>query len=117
MLPDIASALVEFIIDLEGLHEVLFHGDFPRLRPLPAAEKPPAHIAAILRRGQAVGAYAPVDPDATAILIFAIIHETADAIVAGADRTRALAALHNMLHRSLIADAGRRPAQRRKPNP
>lgn len=105
VLPDLATALIDFIIGLEGLHEVLFHSDFPRLRPLPPTEKPPAVIAGIIRRGQAAHAYAAVDPDATAILLFAIIHETADAIVAGADRARALAALHEMLHRSLIAPA------------
>ncbi len=104
LLPAIATLLVEFMLSLEGLHEVLFHSAFARHRPLPSERRPAARIAELLRAGQAAGAFAPLDPEPTAVLLFAIIHETADAIGAGADHTRALAAMREMIDRTVLAD-------------
>lgn len=105
-----ADIFINFLIDIGGLHEVLFHSAFTLARPLPANEKPPAYIANIIRQGQAAGAYAPIDPDMAGVLIFAIVHETADAIIAGADRVRATATLETALQRILFA-------KDRKPKP
>ncbi len=101
LLPAIAVALVDGILALEALHEVLFHSDFARTRPLPEAERPTARIAALIHAGQAAGAYAPLDPEPTATLLFAAIHETADAIAAGAERDRAVAALRLLITRTV----------------
>lgn len=99
VLPGLAARFIDFILELGGTHEVLFHSEFTLARPLPPQDRPAARIAAILRAGQAEGAYATLDPEAGGRLIFAMIHETADAIAAGADRVTALSALILSLHR------------------
>ena len=48
--------------------------------------------------------FAPVDPEPTARLLFAAIHETADQVRAGAERTRAVAAMSVLLHRALASE-------------
>ena len=102
-LPRLAGAFVDSVIAMGGLHEVLFHSAFTQARPTPPERRPAARIAAILRAGLAAGAYADLDPDPTATLIFSAIHETADAIAAGADRDRSLAALDRLLRRAVFA--------------
>jgi AcrR family transcriptional regulator len=94
-----ATAFVDFVLALEGLHEVLFHSLFTRARPMPAERRPAARIAALLKAGQAAGRYGALDAEPAAALIFAMMHEAADAIAAGADRGRCLAALDRMLRR------------------
>lgn len=98
-----ADTFITFIIDLQGLHDVLFHSAFTLARPLPPNEKPQAYIANILRQGQAAGAYAPIHADIAGVLIFALVHETADAIIAGTDRALATETLETALHRILFA--------------
>lgn len=100
VLPDLAVGIVDYILGLGGLHEVLFHGAFALARPLPPERRPSADIARIIRLGQAAGAYAPLDADPTAELLFAAIHQAADAIAAGEDRSRALAALTLLVQRT-----------------
>jgi AcrR family transcriptional regulator len=102
VLPRLAATFIDFVIEMGGLHQVLFHSAFTQTRPMPQERKPAARIASILRAGLKAGAYAPVDPDPTAGLIFSAIHETANAIIAGADRERSLAALDLLLHRILF---------------
>jgi len=105
-LPRLAETLTDFILDLGKLHEVLFHSAFPLTHPLPAEREPAARFAALLRAGQAAGAYVALDPDPTGGLIFAMIHETADAIAAGMDRDRALRALSTALTRLVSPTEG-----------
>ena len=76
--------------------------------------RPPAQIAAILRRGQQAGVYAPCDPGPMGALIFAMMHETADRIAAGADRKRSLAAFKLALDRIVNAPGNASPVTRRK---
>lgn len=99
VLTNVAVTSVDFILKLGGLHEVLFHSAFTQARPLPDHARPPAQIAEILRRGQRVGVFAPCDPEPMGALIFAMMHETADRIIAGADRKRSLATLRLALDR------------------
>lgn len=99
VLPGLSLSFIDFILGMGGTHEVLFHSAFTIARPLPAAERPAAQIAAILRDGQAAGAYGMLDADHAGRLIFAMIHDTADAIAAGAERIAALDALYLALHR------------------
>jgi len=101
VLPDLAAAVVDFVLSMDKLHEVLFHSAFTLARPLPPERKPAAHIAAVLRAGQAAGAFPALDNEAAANLIFAMIHETADAVAAGADRERMSGALDAMLRRAV----------------
>jgi AcrR family transcriptional regulator len=115
VLADIAAISIDFILKLAGLHEVLFHSAFTQARPLPANERPPARIAAILRRGQEAGVYAPSDPEPMAALIFAMMHETADRIAAGANRQRSLATLKLALDRIVnTAEVSPSPGRRKR---
>jgi AcrR family transcriptional regulator len=99
LLADVAVTSIDFIVALGGLHDVLFHSAFTQARPLPDNRRPPARIAEILRHGQQADVFAPCDPELMGALIFAMIHETADRIVAGASRQRSLAALKLALDR------------------
>jgi AcrR family transcriptional regulator len=103
VLPSLAAIAIDFIVASGGLHEALFHSSFTRNRPLPDYERPPALFSAVLSAGMAAGAYAKLDPEPTGALVWAIIHETGDAIVAGADRKPAIAALEEALHRLVFA--------------
>lgn len=105
VLPALAVLLIDFITASGGLHEVLFHSAFTRNRPEPPHKRLAARLAQIVKAGMAAGAYAKLDPEPTGVLISAVIHETADAILACADRARALAALDHLLHRLVFADS------------
>ena len=107
-LPRLAEILVAFILDLGHLHEVLFHSTFPLNHPLPEDARPAARIGALLRAGQREGVYAGLDPEPTGALIFAMIHETADSIAAGADHERSLHALTTALNRLVLDPNGSR---------
>jgi len=100
-LEGLAEAFVDFNLGLGRLHDVLFHGDFAQARPMPPHQAASAVLATLIRRGQAAGAFGPVDPVPTGRLLFAALHETADAVRDGADRERALAALRVLLRRAL----------------
>ncbi len=101
LLQDVARRFVEFVLGLEGLHEVLFHTAFAQSRPLPPASRPAARIAAILRLGQGQGVFAAGETEITARLLFAAMHETVDAIGEGADKATALAALADLIARAV----------------
>jgi AcrR family transcriptional regulator len=111
ILPALALLLIDFITASGGLHDALFHSDFTRKRPMPPETRLAARIASILKAGMAAGAYAKLDPETTGQLISAVIHETADQILAGADRMRSIEALNQLLHRLVFvesqADQGR----------
>jgi AcrR family transcriptional regulator len=97
----LAEAFVDAVGELGGLHEAVFHSDFAQRRPIPAAEHPVSRLAALIRLGQSIAAFAEVDPEPTARLLFAVIHETADAVTSGEDREFALAAMQRVLRRTL----------------
>jgi AcrR family transcriptional regulator len=114
LLTDVAVTSIDFIVALGGLHDVLFHSAFTQARPLPENTRPPARIAEILRHGQQAGVFAPCDPEPMGALIFAMMHETADRIVAGASRQRSLAALKFALDRIVNAPDNAPSLSRRK---
>jgi AcrR family transcriptional regulator len=94
-----AAAFIDFTLSRQGLGDAIFHSDFAERRPL--ADNGILRIAAVIRAGQEAEAFGPVDPDPTARLLFAVIHETADAVARGADRAASLAALNHLLRRTL----------------
>jgi AcrR family transcriptional regulator len=94
-----ASAFIDFTLSRRGIGEAVFHSDFAERRPL--ANHGIQRIAAVIRAGQEAEAFAAVDPDPTARLMFAAIHEAADAFADGADRAAILAALQMLLRRTL----------------
>jgi len=95
----LAIAFVEEVAAMGGLHEVLFHTDFARRRPVAEKDDPVRRLERILRAGREAGAFADLDAGPTARLIFAVIHETADAVEAGEDRERALNVLLDVVAR------------------
>ena len=99
----LAEAFVDAVGELGGLHEAVFHSDFAQRRPMPADEHPVSRLAALIRLGQSIAAFAEVDPEPTARLLFAVIHETADAVASGEDRERALAAMRRVLRKNARA--------------
>jgi AcrR family transcriptional regulator len=100
----LAVAFVDGVVAMGGLHTVLFHTDFAQRRPLPDDDSPIGRLIAIVRAGREAGAFADVDSILVGRLLFAVIHETADAVVAGADRKRALAAMRRVLRKTLEPD-------------
>ena len=94
-----ASAFVEFTLSRRGLGEAVFHSDFAQRRP--QHDHATVRLAAVIRAGQEAEAFGPVDPEPTARLLFATIHEAADAIAGGASRDAMLAALRTLLRRTL----------------
>lgn len=94
-----AAAFLDFTLDLGGIHDAVFHSDFAQRRP--EGDTAILRLAAMIRAGQEAGAFGAVDPDPTARLLFAAVHEAADAVVGGAERGATLAALQAILRRSL----------------
>ena len=94
-----ACAFIDFTLTRRGFGDAVFHSDFAERRPL--ADNGIARLTAVIRAGQEAEAFGPVDPEPTARLLFAAIHEAADAIAGGADRAATLAALKSLLRRTL----------------
>jgi len=93
----LTSALVDFLVGLGGLREGLFHAPgVARLSPDVTAP-----VAELLWAGADAGHLAADDPEATARLICAAAHATADAVAAGESRERALAALGDLVRRAV----------------
>lgn len=100
-----AVAFVDAIMAMGGLHTVLFHTDFAQRRPIPEAYDPVSRLIAVIRAGRRAGAFAKVDAPLAGRLLFAVIHETADALAGGEDRKPVLAAMRHILRRSLTPEA------------
>ena len=94
-----AAAFIDFTLMRRGFGDAVFHSDFAERRPL--ADNAILRLSAVIRAGQEAEAFGPVDPEPTARLLFAVIHEAADAVAGGADRAVILAALKSLLRRTL----------------
>lgn len=99
LVEDQATAFVDYTIARRQIGEAIFHSEFAQRRPL--ADNGVLRISAVIRAGQEAEAFGPVDPEPTARLMFAAIHEAADAVADGADRETVLAALRTLLRRAL----------------
>lgn len=104
----LGEVFVAFNLELGALHDVLFHSDFARDRPIPAAEAPTVYLTAIIKAGQEAGQFAAVDPVPLARLLFAVVHEAADSVRDGADQSRTLATLRAMVRATLTTEPGTR---------
>lgn len=101
---ELSEAFVDFSLELGGQHEAIFHGPIAGRPPRDGESDAVSIIADVLRAGTAAGAFSVEDADATARLVFAVLHETTDAIQSGADRARAIAALHDLMRRAVFAE-------------
>lgn len=105
-----ALAFVDTIVAMGLLHETIFHSDFAARRPMSAEFHPHGRLAKVLRAGQAAGALGRFDAGATARLLFAVIHETADAVADGGDRERWASAMRDVLRQALTPRPQRGPS-------
>lgn len=94
-----ACAFIEFTLTRRGVGEAVFHSDFAERRPL--ADHAIHRLAAVIRAGQEAEAFGPVEPESTGRLLYAVIHEAADAVAAGGDRAAIEASLRHVLRRTL----------------
>ena len=97
----LTAAFMDFTLELGGLHEAVFHGDFAERRPPRPDQDAIGRLTAIIRAGQEAGAFDVTDAEPTARLLFATLHEAVDAVIEGGDRDRHLAAARRILHRAL----------------
>nr|QQZ49650.1 TetR/AcrR family transcriptional regulator [Phenylobacterium glaciei] len=103
---DLVSGLPELFVDMtlgmEGLHQALLHGP---VGPPPRRTRHDVihRLADLITQGVTAGAFAVVDPKMTAVLVFAVLHETADQVERGASRKATLAAAQDLLIRALEA--------------
>lgn len=104
LMDSLSAAFVSFTLGQEKLHDVLYHSDFTRRRP--PKDNATARLTAIIRAAQEAGGFPGLDPEPSARLLFALIHEAADAVSGGADRAQTLAALRLILRRTLSGKAG-----------
>jgi AcrR family transcriptional regulator len=96
----LAVAFVDFTLQLGGLHKAVFHGP-ATLAASATLDTAIVRIEALLRAGSKAGGLAVADPASTARLLFAVLHETVDAIEGGADHERAIAAMRQLLRRGV----------------
>ena len=94
-----AAACIDFTLSRRTLGETIFHSEFAERRPL--ADNGVQRLVAVIRAGQEADAFGPVDPEPTARLLFAAIHEAADAVAGGAARDAVIPALQALLRRAL----------------
>lgn len=95
VLEDEVDAFLDFQVGSGRLHDAVFHSPAAAATPVDEQRSADTLIAKLLRAGIADGAFADVDVDPTAVLLFHVLHGAGDDIAAGRDRQRARdAALH-----------------------
>lgn len=99
LVPRQAEAFIDFAAARYRLGAVIFHPDLMARRPMNDAGV--KRMEAIIRAGQEAGAFASVDPAATAGLLFAAMHHALDVVAAGGDRETMLRALRHLIQSTL----------------
>ncbi|MCF6468334.1 TetR/AcrR family transcriptional regulator [Nonomuraea sp. MG754425] len=89
------AAAVRTIARPGGLHEAAFHSS-ASLAPAEEELDVVAAVAKALRRGVDEGAFRPLDTHTAATILFTVIHGAADAIAAGEQPERWLAAIRDL---------------------
>ena len=95
---------IELQVSLGGLHDAVFHGPAAAARPIEQHRSARAMLARFLLAGIDGGAFAEVDVEPTATLLFEVLHGAFDAIVSGMDRLRVMDATRHVVHRTLRPD-------------
>ena len=114
VLEDQCGRFVDMVAEFRRHHALIFHAALPR-DPGGASRAGPALLAAAIERGVAEGCFGPVDVEAAAQLLFAAVHAAADAVLAGGERERWIAAC-TALARSYLAPPAKRPSPRGRPS-
>ena len=110
-LDDETDRFLTFQLGLAGLHEAAFHGPASRGLPVAGSRSAASLIAWFLTAGIAGGTFAAIDVDATARLIFHLLHGAADEIATGSDRQQIQQAVLLIIHRALEPAAHRRETE------
>ncbi len=91
---------IDFVIGLDGLHEAIFHGPIAD-RLMDDQRSAPNLLAELLRAGVGTRALKPLDIEPSAILLFSVLHSTADAIACGGNRARLVRSTRELIRRWL----------------
>lgn len=87
---------VDFVVGLGSLHYTIFHGPIAD-HPIDAEHSATTLITEMLKAGIAAGACRLVDVDVASVLLFAVLHATADGIARFGDRERRVEAMLGLL--------------------
>lgn len=98
-----AIGFIDYTLTLGGLHRAVFHGPVA-LGAISEHRGAVGRIASLIDTGAKAGAFAKVDAQTTAQLLFAMLHEAVDAIEAGQDRSRVVRAVRALLSRCLAVE-------------
>jgi AcrR family transcriptional regulator len=114
VLEDQCGRFVDVASEFGRHHGLIFHAALPH-DPEGTPESGPALLAEAIRRGVAEGCLEAVDVVAAAQLLFAVVHATADAVLAGGERERWISAC-TALARSYLAPPPKQTKTRRRSN-
>lgn len=114
VLEDQCGRFVDMVTEFGRHHALIFHAALPQ-DPGGASRSGPALLAAAIERGVDVGCFGPVDVEAATQLLFAAVHAAADAVLAGGERERWIAACTG-LARSYLAPPDKRTSPRGRPD-
>jgi AcrR family transcriptional regulator len=95
---------IDFQLGLGGLHDAVFHGPASRTRRIDDGKSAVSFLAGFITAGIADGAFAAVDVDSTATLLFHAIHGAANEIRAGADDDMMRAAVLRVVNQTLAPE-------------
>jgi AcrR family transcriptional regulator len=88
-----AGAFIDMALEFREQHGLIFHSPLPAsLEGADASHAGTALLGAAIERGIADGCFASVDVEAAAVLLLAAVHAAADAVLAGDERSRWIAA-------------------------
>jgi AcrR family transcriptional regulator len=92
---------LDFQLSLGGLHQAIFHGPAAQAQPIEEHRSARSTLAWFLAAGISAGAFAAVDVEAIAPLMFDVLHGAADAIASGMDDQRVRLATRHIVHATL----------------
>jgi AcrR family transcriptional regulator len=104
VLEDQCGRFVDLVAEFGRHHALIFHSALPQ-DPVGALRSGPALLAAAIERGVDAGCFGPVDVEAAAQLLFAVVHAAADGVLAGGQRERWIAACTELARRYLAPPA------------
>jgi AcrR family transcriptional regulator len=100
-LADEVDFFLDFQLGLGRLHDAVFHGPASQAQPIDPDRSAAALIGQFIAAGISAGAFASVDVEPTAALLFYVLHGAADEIGAGADRAQVRTAALHLIVRTL----------------
>lgn len=92
---------IDMTLELEGLHQAVLHGPISGMPPRQTRHDVIQRLTDLITEGIAAGVFNVARPIETARLAFAVLHEAADQVERGAPRETTIAAVQEMLVRSL----------------